>query len=60
MLYILCTISLAPLTLVNHKLCEVNYYFASFAYAQDMHFSYLNLQNIPCIAYCVTSKATKF
>ena len=34
--------------------------FASIAYAQDMHFGYLNLQNIPCIAYCVTNKTTKF
>ena len=25
-----------------------------------MYFGYLNLQNIRCIAYCVTSKTTKF
>ena len=31
-----------------------------FAYAQDMQFGYLNLQNIPSIAFCVTSKTTKF
>ena len=58
---ILCTISLAPPTLINHKLCEVNYYFFAFiAKAQDMHFGYINMKNIPCIAYCVTSKTTKF
>ena len=25
-----------------------------------MYFDYLNLQIIPCIVYCVTSKTTKF
>ena len=34
--------------------------FVSFAYAQDMHFGYLNLQNIPCFAYCATSSTNEF
>ena len=53
--YIQCTISLAPPIFINHKMYEVNYFkiLSSFAYAQHMHFGYLNLQNTP-------SKTTKF
>ena len=46
---ILCTISEAPNTLINHKNSEVGYKFSIFAYAQEMHFCCLKMQNIPCV-----------
>ena len=48
------------LHLLNIKYWSQLLIFASFAYTEDMHFGYSNLQSGPCITYCATSKTGEF